>query len=98
MITNIPPTVIRIQVLTYTQGHSRIVESAVHKSTTPSPSLDYLANLKIGKSKKNKKKERKKGIETLKMVARQKVLLIGATGETGHSIFNGLQEAGNFVS
>lgn len=32
------------------------------------------------------------------MVAKQKVLLLGATGETGSSILNGLQESGNFVS
>ncbi|GLA40771.1 hypothetical protein AnigIFM63309_008607 [Aspergillus niger] len=30
------------------------------------------------------------------MVAKQKVLLLGATGETGSSILNGLQESGNF--
>lgn len=31
------------------------------------------------------------------MVAKQKVLLLGATGETGSSILNGLQESGNFL-
>ncbi|GKZ26832.1 hypothetical protein AbraIFM66951_003575 [Aspergillus brasiliensis] len=30
------------------------------------------------------------------MAAKQKVLLLGATGETGSSILNGLQESGNF--
>jgi len=30
------------------------------------------------------------------MAVKQKVLLIGATGETGNSILNGLQESGNF--
>lgn len=32
------------------------------------------------------------------MTVKQKVLLLGATGETGSSILNGLQESGNFVS
>lgn len=30
-------------------------------------------------------------------MAKQKVLLLGATGETGGDIFNGLVEDGNFV-
>lgn len=32
------------------------------------------------------------------MPAKQRVLLLGATGETGSSILAGLQESGNFVS
>lgn len=32
------------------------------------------------------------------MAVKQKVLLLGATGETGTSILKGLQESGNFVS
>lgn len=32
------------------------------------------------------------------MTVKQKVLLLGATGETGASILNGLRESGNFVS
>lgn len=32
------------------------------------------------------------------MLNKQKVLLLGATGETGSSILKGLQECGNFVS
>lgn len=32
------------------------------------------------------------------MAIKQKVLLLGATGETGTSILKGLQESGNFVS
>lgn len=31
------------------------------------------------------------------MAVKQKVLLLGATGETGASILNGLQESRNFV-
>lgn len=32
------------------------------------------------------------------MAVKQKVLLLGATGETGSSILKGLQESNNFVS